>query len=387
MVMSCSEWIRSRILIMKKLILAAAVYLVPYNDSCISAQSETKSAIEIVSSFSEERPSNIAISPEGRIFVTMSAEGKTQFLVREILPDGKTLSFPDESWIRKPAGNSIKGINSAIGIQVSSDNILWVMDMGNTGANPKQAPKLIGWDIKTRKLSHVYVLPDAVLRPSSFLQDFIIDEKHQTAVIADMTMGGMVLPASPALVVIDLKTGYSRRVLENHVSFQPVDEPVIVNGRAISHQFSDGKKYEPRYPLNPISIDPERSWIYYGALGGNKIYRIAAEAIADEELERGDLEKKIEYYAPKPKSDGFKVGAEGRIYVTDVEHNAIGISTPDQYTILAQDHQLFSWPDGVAISPDGYIYVVSDQLQNKPWWNNNRNVSQPPYYVLRVKIK
>ncbi|MEY8758974.1 L-dopachrome tautomerase-related protein [Chryseobacterium tongliaoense] len=372
---------------MKKIILAAVVYFVPQTSVFVSAQSKTKADIEIVSTFTDERPSNIAISPEGRIFVTMSAEGKTEFLVREILPDGKIINFPDEEWIKRPVGNSIKGINSAIGIQVSSDNILWVLDMGNASANPKQAPKLIGWDIKSRKLVHVYPLPDAVLRPSSFLQDFVIDEKHHTAVIADMTMGGMILPATPAFVVVDLKTGYSRRVLENHTSFQPVDEPVIVNGRALSHQFADGKKYEPRYPLNPISIDPERNWIYYGALGGEKIYRIEADAVANEELQSTDLEKRVEYYAPKPKSDGFKVGSHGQIYVTDVEHNAIGVSTPGKYTILAQDNTLFSWPDGVAISLNGYVYVVSDQLQNKPWWNNNQNVSKPPYYVLRIKIQ
>ncbi|WP_426480053.1 L-dopachrome tautomerase-related protein [Chryseobacterium sp. R2ACT005] len=372
---------------MKKIILAAVIYFAPQTHTFVSAQSKAKSEIEVVSSFTDERPSNIAISPEGGIFVTMSAEGKTQFLLREILSDGKTVNFPDEEWIKKPVGNSIKGINSAIGIQVSSDNILWVLDMGNSGADPKQAPKLIGWDIKSRALVHVYPLPDAVLRPSSFLQDFVIDEKHHTAVIADMTMGGMILPATPAFVVIDLKTGYSRRILENHSSFQPVDEPVIVNGRAISHQFADGKKYEPKYPLNPISIDPERSWIYYGALGGEKIYRIAADAVANNDLQNADLENKIEYYAPKPKSDGFKVGSNGKVYVTDVEHNAVGVSTPGKYTILAQDNKLFSWPDGVALSPDGYLYIVSDQLQNKPWWNNNQNVSKPPYYILRVKIK
>ncbi|KIC61351.1 hypothetical protein RM51_17730 [Chryseobacterium taiwanense] len=343
--------------------------------------------MEIVSSFTDERPSNIAISPEGRIFITMSAEGNTQFIVREILPDGKTLYFPDAEWSKKPTGNSMKGISSAIGIQVSSDNILWVLDMGKSNTDPRQTPKLMGWDIKSHTLVHVYPLPDAVLRPSSFLQDFVIDEKHQTAVIADMTMGGMVLPASPAFVVINLKTGYSRRMLENHSSFQPADESIRVNGRPISHQFADGKKYEPRYPLNPISIDAERNWIYYGALGGKKIYRIAADAVANEKLENDDLEKRIEYYAEKPKSDGFKVGANGQIYITDVEHNAIGVSTPQGYRILVQDDRLFSWPDGVALSPDGYLYVVSDQLQNKPWWNNNQNDSKPPYYVLRIKIK
>ncbi|AOM80916.1 hypothetical protein BFS30_20820 [Pedobacter steynii] len=348
---------------------------------------QSKAALEVVSSFSVERPSNIAVSPEGRVFITMSAEGETKHLVREILSDGKVVGFPDTSWITKPRAGSIKGINSAIGIQVSADHLLWVLDMGNKKTEPIQGPKLIAWDIKTRKLVHIYPLPDAVLRPTSFLQDFVIDEKRQIAILADMTMAGMVLPAFPAFVVIDLKTGYSRRVLENHSSFQPVDESLVVNGRPVSHRYPDGREYHPKYPLNPISIDQEMNWVYFGALGGNKIYRISAAAIADEVLTHEELGAKIEYYAAKPKSDGFKVGSKGEIYVTDVEHNSIGIVSPVGYRVLIKDKVLLSWPDGLALAPDGYLYIVADQLHNKPYWNNNQNVSKPPYYVLRIRIK
>lgn len=355
--------------------------------TAFSALAQSKAKLEIVSSFVVERPSNIAVSPEGRVFITVSPEGGTRQLIKEILPDGKVKNFPDTAWTGKPQGASFKGINSAIGIQISSDNVLWVLDMGNKEAQPQQSPKLIAWDIKSGKLKRVFILPEAVLRPSSFTQDFAIDEKHQVAVIADMTMGGMVLPAIPAFIVVDLKTGYSRRVLESHESFKPLDEPLVVNGRALSHKYPDGKIYEPKYPLNPIAIDKEMEWIYYGALGGNKIYRISAAAVADEGLTDQELSAKIKYYADKPKSDGFKVGSNGQLYVTDVEHNAIGIASPKGYEILVQDNNLISWPDGVALSADGYLYIVSDQLQNKAWWNNNENVSKPPYYVLRIKVK
>lgn len=372
---------------MKKIILKIVISVTLSQVMPTLSFAQPKANLEIVSSFPVERPSNIAISPEGRIFVTMSAEGTTRYRVREILPDGKVVSFPDTSWIVKPQTESIKGISSAIGIQVSGDNVLWVLDMGNKSSEPKQAPKLIGWDIKTHQLAHVYPLPDAVLRPTSFLQDFVIDEKHEIAILADMTMAGMALPALPAFVVIDLKTGYSKRVLENHPSFQPLDEPVVINGRPISYRYPDGKEFQPRYPLNPISIDHEMNWIYFGALGGNKIYRISAAAVADEALTDQQLGEKIEYYAFKPKSDGFKVGNAGEIYVTDVEHSAIGKATPKGYNIIAEDKKLLSWPDGLALSPDGYLYIVADQLHNKPYWNNNQNLSKPPYYVLRIKIK
>jgi len=347
---------------------------------------QTQSKLEIVASFTSERPGNIAVSENDRIFITMSDHMVSKYAVKEIISNGSIQDFPDTVWTVKPKQNSIKGISRTIGIQVSKD-IVWVLDIGDNSTVPKQEPKLIGWNINTRKLHRIYTLPDAVLHSSSFLQDFVIDEKHQTAILADMSMGGMIYPAVPAFVVIDLKTGYSRRVLENDESFQPIDEDITVNGRPLSHTYPDGKVVNPHYPLNPIAIDPAMEWVYFGALGGNKIYRIPTESLANASLGDSILSRQIEYYAGKPKSDGFKIDHKGQVYVTDVENNAIGISTPTGYTILVQDKTLLSWPDGVAISADGYLYITSDQLQNKPWWNNGRDDSKPPYYVLRMKIK
>lgn len=113
--------------------------------------------------------------------------------------------------------------------------------------------------------------------------------------------------------------------------------------------------------------DTEMQWVYFGALGGTKIYSISTEFLADENLNDNILSEKIEFYSEKPKSDGFKIDSKGQIYVTDVEHNAIGISTPKGYSILVQDKSLISWPDGLAISQNGYLYFTSNQLQNKPW--------------------
>jgi len=345
---------------------------------------QTKSKLEVVASFATERPGNIAISESGRIFITMSDPTASKYVLKEILSNGKIQNFPDTIWTAKSKQQSVKGISRTIGIQVSKE-ILWVLDIGDNNTILKQSPKLIGWNINTRQLHKVFILPDEILHPSSFLQDFVIDEKHGTAIIADMSLGGMVYPAVPAFVIIDLQTGYSRRVLENDISFQPIDEDLVINGRPLSHTYPDGKIINPHYPLNPITIDAEMKWIYFGALGGEKIFRISTESLANENLSNENLSTKIEYYAAKPKSDGIKIDKNGKIYITDLENNAIGIATPKGYSILVQDPSLISWPDGIAISSNGYLYFTSNQLQNKPWWNNGKDDSKPPYYVLRVK--
>lgn len=349
------------------------------------ANVNAQSKLEVVSEFPNARPGNVAVSNDGRVFVTMSALGSSKYMVKEILPDGSTKPFPDKGWIVKPEGKSIKGINKTIGIQTDDNNTLWVLDMGNPQASPKQAPKLMGWDISTQELIRVFPIPEAIADSKSFLQDFIIDEKHNVAVLADMT-DALNPPFNPAFVVINLKTGHMRRVLENHESLMPVDEPVVVNGRPISHKYADGTTMQPRYPLNPISNDSENNFIYYGAMGGKKIYRIPASVMADEKLTDSEMSEFVSYYAEKPKSDGFKIGHNGEVYVTDVEGSAIAVCTPEGSKILVADKKLLSFPDGLAVHKN-YLYIVVNQLHNLPVLNEGKDTSNPPYYVLRTKIK
>ncbi|MFL1895257.1 L-dopachrome tautomerase-related protein [Aquimarina sp. 2-A2] len=339
--------------------------------------------LERIATFPESRPGNITVANDGRIFVTMSALSASKYMVKEILPNGDIIPFGDKEWIVKPENGSIKGINSTIGIQADANGKLWVLDMGNIKQN--QAPKLVGFDLVTGNMVKVFPIPNTVLSSKPFLQDFVIDVKNNTAIIADMT-DALNPPIAPAFVVINLETGYIRRVLEGNASFLALDEPMKIHGRLVSHKRKDGTTIQPRYPLNPISIDEENKYIYYGAMGNTKIYRIQSAVLADESKQDIDLTKYIELYANKPKSDGFKVGANGKVYVTDVENSAIVESTPSGMKTIVQSKEDLSWPDGVAIHGN-YLYIVANQLHNLALLNEGKDASKPPYLVLKMKIK
>ncbi|MFV8281204.1 L-dopachrome tautomerase-related protein, partial [Christiangramia marina] len=333
--------------------------------------------LEIVSEFPEARPGNITVSEGGRVFVTMSALSSSKYMVMEIMEDGTSKPFGEKEWIQKPEKGSIKGINSTIGIQTDKSGNLWVLDMGNIKEG--QAPKLVSFNLDSGRMNKVFTIPTTVLTDKPFLQDFVIDDKHQVAVIADMT-DALNPPIAPAFVVIDLKTGYIKRILENHESFQPVDESVSVGNQKVIHKRKDGSTIEPRYPLNPISIDEENKFIYYGAMGNTKIYKISAEAVADLSSSPEKLNDEISFHANKPKSDGFKVGKNGNVYVTDVENSAIVRSNSSGMKTLAKDVEKLSWPDGVAIYGDT-LYIVANQLHNLPLLNNGKDASNPPFLV------
>lgn len=349
----------------------------------ITAMTYAQNNLEMVATFPDARPGNITVAPDGRIFVTMSALSASNYMVKEILPNGEAVPFGEKDWIVKPEEGSIKGINSTIGIQADNNGNLWVLDMGNLGDG--QVPKLVGFELETGKMNKVYTIPSTVLTDKPFLQDFVIDEKHNIAVIADMT-DALSPPIHPAFVVIDLETGHVRRVLENHGSLLPLDEPVSVGGRLVSHKLKSGTTMQPRYPLNPISIDDEKEYIYYGAMGNTKIYRISASVLADGTKTEKDLDSSIAFYANKPKSDGFKVGANGKVYVTDIENSAIVESLPSGTKTLVASKEKLSWPDGVAVHGD-YLFIVANQLHNLPLLNEGKDASKPPYLVLKMKIE
>jgi sugar lactone lactonase YvrE len=88
----------------------------------------------------------------------------------------------------------------------------------------------------------------------------------------------------------------------------------------------------------------------------------------------------------KAPCDGISIDDTGNIYVTDLENNAIGVTTPDgDYRILARDDERLIWPDGLGYGPDGYFYVTVSQLHRSAAFNAGEETSQTPFLVMRFR--
>jgi len=309
--------------------------------------------LEVIHKF-DSRPGNPAIAPNGRMFMSMHPFDGPTFNVVEIKKDGTTVPFPNENWASAP-DNPVdgEGTSAVIGIWASPDCKLYFLDMGSATS----ASKLVGWNLKTNKLDSVYYLPPEVLKDNSLNQDFALDTKRMQLYIADMTRGGLTDASTPAIVVVDLKTGHARRLLESHPSFLDDGETTFVNGTPFA---LDGVPILPG--LNPIAIDPHNEWLYYGAIAGRKVYRIKSRHLANSSLSPAQLASKVEEYGPKSHSDGIAVDIKGNVYITNLEDNAIGVTSKGSFTELVRDDENIDWPDGVAFSPDGYLYVTINQL-------------------------
>jgi sugar lactone lactonase YvrE len=119
-------------------------------------------------------------------------------------------------------------------------------------------------------------------------------------------------------------------------------------------------------------------------MSGTSLYRIATIDLLDPALSPEDLSSRVERYGDKPICDGITVDGAGNVYITSITDHAIGVvDATGAYETLYQDDKLLSWPNGMAFSPDDYIYVTVSQLQNSPPLNNGQNDFKAPFYLVR----
>ncbi len=321
-------------------------------------------------------PGNITLTPEGRIFVSLHQFYTPEMRVVEITPDGKPLPFPNEEWSKGGQREQI-ALDSVLGIQSDAQGIVWMLDNGIRG---KSIPKLVGWDSLNHKLAKLIYLPPPVTPNNAFINDLAVDLTHNFVYIADPAGGN-----NAALIVVDLKTGWANRVLQGHQSVIPEEIDLIIEGVPVRVKQPDGTVVRPRDGVNPIALDAQNEWLYFGSMHGTSIYRIKTTDLCNTDLSPAELASKVERYSDKPISDGISIDREGNIYISELAANAIGVVTTDRkYQRLIGDQRL-SWPDAFSFGADGYLYVAVNQLHRSAGLNAGEEVSIPPYYIFRFK--
>ena len=290
--------------------------------------------------------------------------------VVELLADNSLVPFPNQAWSSKPEQKGI-GLNTVLGLRADANGVVWMLDNSEGAGQPG---KIVGWDTENEELYQVIYLPQPIIAEDSLLNDLAVDLDNNAIYLTDTASGD-----DSALIVVDLNTGFSRRVLEGDVSTRPEDIPLIVDERVINMAGEPAK-----VGANPITVDPNNEWVYYAPMSGRSLYRIATIDLLDPSLSPEDLSSRVERYGDKPICDGITVDGAGNVYITSITDNAIGVvDATGAYQTLYQDKKLLSWTDGMAFSPDDYIYVTVSQLQNSPPLNNGENEFKAPFYLVR----
>lgn len=332
------------------------------------------SGIEVVAELAQG-PGNITLTPDGRILVSLHQFFETDMRVAEVMPDGELKPFPSESLA--VGFQSRLALSTVLGIQSDPEGVVWMLDNGMRNG---MTPRLVGWNTRSDRLERLITLAQPVTAPNSFVNDLAVDRTHDTVYIADPAGS-----ANAALIVVDLKTGTARRVLEGHPSVVPEDIDLVIDDRPVEVRQADGSTVRPRIGVNPIALDHENEWLYFGPMHGTSLYRIRTAHLRDHIVDReGRLAGLVERHGDKVISDGSSVDQAGNVYITDLAGHAVGVTDPDgAYRVVVSDPRL-AWPDALSFGPDGMLYVVANQLHRTARLNAGTDETQPPFLIVRI---
>ncbi|MDQ1160269.1 sugar lactone lactonase YvrE [Chryseobacterium sp. SORGH_AS 447] len=322
---------------------------------------------------------NIAFTHQGNLVYSHHPFFNPSYRVVSYNAETKTTQpFPNKEW-NTPRETDDHYLSNVLGIRNDENGIVWMLDMGQR--NPV-TPKIVGWNTVADKLERIYYLPETSVVHESQPNDLIVDTRHGVFVIADEGIGNSGDGSKAALIIVDMKTGKTRRVLQGSGTTVPENRPTVINGKPLS---VNGKNL--LVGCDGITADRNFEWLYYAPLNGSKLYRVKLDDLLNENLSERKLSERVETYSEKPNNGGLSIDQNGNIYLTAMESNSVAV-------ILAKDrsvHSVFSdnkllWPDGVSYNMnDGYMYVSAAQVHLGASFNQGNNKAKAPYYIFRFK--
>jgi sugar lactone lactonase YvrE len=352
----------------------------PYPKAAGAAQGR----LEVVHEFNGPMPTGVTVSRDNRIFVNFPRwEDPVQFTVAEIR-DGRVVAYPDEATNRGDTPDTLFSVQSVV---VDPRNRLWAVDTGSVDMGPIKGlewVKLVGIDLSSNKVFKTIRFPQGVITPNSYINDVRFDLRRGQdgmAFITDSSSKG-----DNGIIVVDLASGRSWRKLHKHPAvtadktFMALMEgkPMLLN-----------KKGEPPKPAligsDGIAITADGSRLFFCPLSSRNLYSVSVDALADEKSTDDQVAATLTKEKREFASDGLESDAQGRIYLTDWEHNAIQVRTGEgQFQTLVTDPRMW-WPDTLSLATDGKLYFTANQLHRQAKFHNGQDLRRKPYYLFRVQ--
>lgn len=323
------------------------------------------SQLEIVLEYPEP-VGNVAINREGRVFFTVHPESH---------PEGnKLLEWVAGAAVPYPNGTVQPHLfQSVLGLVVDSRDWLWTIDHGRHGFG---TPRLLAFDLLSGDIVHDYEFRPDTAPPGSMLQDLRVTADGETVFVADAS----VWRKKPAIIVYDIATRSARRVLESHLSVKT--QNYLVRTRTRDMWFLGGL-VSLKAGVDGLALDAGDEWLYYGAINHGSLFRVRVRDLEDATLPASQLENRVERYGDKPLSDGLAAASDGTIYVTDVERGAVLAVDGNRALQTVVRTPRVRWADGLAIGPDGWLYLADSALPDVILRSRNYVENHGPYFIFR----
>lgn len=339
-----------------------------------SAQAQFYGRTELVAVISQNMPAGVAVSSSGDVFLSFPRwDDVVAVAVGRLASSGEIIPFPNAEMNRYDPGNPACW-HSTLGMKFDAQDNLWILDNARVDFQPatKGAIKLLAYSTQTGQLTHAFTFPEKIANPATaFLNDLVIDEKRKFIYISDMSTGGQ-----SALIVYDIAAQKAWRALDGHRSVMPEKVAIFVERNVINLKAG----------IDGIALDPTEDYVYWKALSGRTLYRIRARYLRDSQLPDSERQKKVETVADTPIADGLLIDGMGNFYLTDLEHSAVIKRQRDGVLSVVSADAKIIWPDSLAARGDGWLYIVSNQINRMKSFNKGKDRRSPPYSLLRVWI-
>jgi len=333
--------------------------------------------LELVARF-EQQVTGVTVDKSGRIFVNFPRwEQDVAISVAEVGPGGKLTPYPNAEWNAWRNAKKLSNGDHFICVQsVVSDQrgSLWILDPAAPGNefNLEGGPKLVQVDLASNKVTRTILFNRSVIPQGSYLNDVRFSPDGKWAYITDSGVIG-------ALIVVDLSDNTARRLLSGHPSTQvEPDVTVMTDGKPLKRPDNRG----PMFAADGIALDPKGEYLYWQALTGKTLYRIATSALTQQ---GADVAGAVEKLGRTCVADGYWMDAKGRLFITSPEDNSVKLRQADgSLKVVVQDPRL-RWPDTMAEGADGTLYVTASHIQDMAQFHEHGSTRKTPYMLFKFR--
>lgn len=347
-------------------------------------------AMELVATFTGPMPTGVAVSRNRRVFVNFPRWGdKVEYTVAE-LRSNKPLPFPPgiKQGLEGKDSRQEDALVSVQSVVVDPNDRLWILDTGSPLFAPTTTggPKLIGVDLTTNKIFQKIIFPPNVALPTSYLNDVRFDLRRGAAGMAFITDSSDKGPNG--IIVVDLASGKAVRRLNDHPSTKATSGFMpFVEGQPLMVEEQGKPPQSLKMGSDGIALAPDGKRLFYCPLASRHLFSVSVDALVDSALTDEQVAATVVDEGEKGfGSDGLEMDAQGRLYLTNYEHNGIVRRlTNGTYETLVSDPRVL-WPDTLCIGTDGYLYFTNNQLNRQARYHNGKDLRAKPYTLLRTKI-
>ena len=315
----------------------------------------------------------VTTTRDGRTFVCYPSADGPGVQAEEIMQDGSHRPYPDQEWNNwKPGADIARAFVCVNALRIGPDGSLYIIDAGSPGSNEPAVPgagRIFQIDLKTNTVARIYPLTEAA-KPKSYIDD--IRFNGPSAYITDV--------GEPGLIVLDLKSGKARRVLDGDPSMT-ARRPMYAGG--VVQTDKEGKNRVSH--ADQLEVSPDGKFLYYLPCPG-PLARIETRFLDDATLPAADLAGHVENWLDTPTCGGTAIDAAGNLYYSDTNAERILKITPDkQVTTLVADPRL-QWSDAMWIDAEGFLWLPVSQQNRTPGFDRGKLEVDYPVWIYELQI-